>query len=76
MATDLLTVPAADLPATIPETPAPTRHSRSAYWLAIIPMAAAVVWTALDEPVRAAGMWANAAAMIGLAVWVKLNNPA
>ena len=44
MATDLLTVPAADLPATIPETPAPTRHSRSAYWLAIIPMAAAVVW--------------------------------
>ena len=44
MATDLLTVPAADLPATIPEMPATTPHSRSAYWLAILPVAATVVW--------------------------------
>ncbi|HWJ54287.1 MAG TPA: hypothetical protein VNT24_13000, partial [Propionibacteriaceae bacterium] len=44
MATDLLTVPAADLPATTPETPAPSGYSPSAYWRAIIPGAATVVW--------------------------------
>jgi hypothetical protein len=44
MTTDLLTVPAVDLPATTSETPAPTRHSRSACWLAILPVAATVVW--------------------------------
>ncbi len=33
-----------------------------------------IVWQALDEPAQATALWAIAAAMIGLAVWVKLHD--
>ena len=46
MTTDLLTVPAEDLPpATATDLATePARHRRSDYWLAILPLAASVVW--------------------------------
>lgn len=45
MTTDLLSAPAPELPATIADAPTSPRHSRPEYyWLAALPLVAAVIW--------------------------------